>query len=252
MYTLVPTLEDTMTLTSAPERFRPGMTSVRASRSASLPPSRVTRVLIADSLPMMGLGLRALLADGPDLTCCGMVHTARCAVERAQSTQPNLVVLDSSLDMGATGVRALRAAAPTTSVVVLVAERDAHTYLPIAARAGVQGVVRRSAHPSEVVAAIRAVRSGRVVIDPVLARCAPPPSSDHVLSDRQITVLALVARGYTTTAIAKDMGLAVETVRTHIKALLQRLNVHDRAHAVARGYELGVLTRTETPRSIPR
>lgn len=242
-----------MTLASPPGRTMAVRTPSRTEASRPLlPSSRVTRVLIADAHPVMGVGIRALVAATPDLQFCGMVHTAQCALERARSTRPNLMVLDSSLDMAATGVRALRRGTPSMSVVALVENHNAAVYLPTAARVGVHAVLRRSAHPSEIIAAIRAARSGRVVIDPILARCASSALHDEAaLSDRQVTVLTLIARGHGTTVIAQTMGIAAETVRTHVKSIMRCLGVHDRAHAVARGYELGILTPIDTHRTLP-
>lgn len=225
----------------------PGVAPGMSVRLPATPASRITRVLVADSLPVMGVGLRALVESGADLRFCGTVHSVASAVELAGANRLDLVVLDTSLDGAAGGIRALRSVAPTVAVLALVGERDARAYLANT-QAGVRAVLRRSAHPSEVVAAIRAVRGGRVFIDPVLARGFTDEPLAAALSERQASVLALVARGYSTTDIATSMNLAVETVRTHVKALMQRLGVHDRAHAVARGYELGILTHRDTTR----
>lgn len=215
--------------------------SLRHGVATGAQPTQAARVLVAHGVPLSAVGLRVLIDGCPDLAACGIVSTSTTAASVARHLRPDIVVIDSALDFRGDGTRALRLAHPPVQVIALVGD-DAESYVSAASEAGARGIVPQSANPATVLAAILAVYEGGEAIDPELARLLTDTDAASArLSERQSAVLRLIARGYTTVAIADTMRLSVETVRTHVKAILHRFGVRDRAHAVARGYELGLL-----------
>lgn len=212
----------------------------------------VLRVMMVDALPLAAHGLHALVEATRGLAWCGAARSVPAALVAVREVRPNIVLVDSDLDRDARGLRALRSACPDVLLVGLVRDdhRAAADYLPAARVARVNGLVARSAAPNVLLAAIRAVHDGHTFLDPQLttlstgARASdeaviPKPTSR--LSARQREVLSLIARGQHNAEIAELLAVSVETVRTHVKEVLRKLSTRDRAHAVARGYQLGLL-----------
>ena len=213
----------------------------------------VLRVLMVDGLPLAAYGLHALVGATRGLIWCGATRSVVAALAAVREVRPHVVLVDSELDPDGRGIRALKNAHPRGLVIGLVRQdaRDAAGYVRAARAARVNGLVSRSAAPGVLVAAIRAVCAGQTFVDPRLeplmrshasggAQGAEQPSP---LSGRQLEILALISRGLRNAEIARALFVSVETVRTHVKDILRRLSVRDRAHAVARGYQLGLLGR---------
>jgi DNA-binding NarL/FixJ family response regulator len=119
-----------------------------------------------------------------------------------------------------------------------------------AMQAGARGYLVKSVRHEELAAAIRAVHRGELVSPPAGQAASDPPGP---LSLRETEVLGLVRQGFTNDGIARLLGISERTVRWHMTCILERLGAADRAQAVARGFELGLLrVHTETPESAPR
>ncbi|WP_436498965.1 LuxR C-terminal-related transcriptional regulator [Actinokineospora sp. HUAS TT18] len=221
-----------MTSTSALVRPRAGL-----SRPLPVAPARV---LVVEALPLAGLGLHTMIDGSRELASCGATSSMATAVSVVGRVRPDIVLVDSSLDPEAGGARAILATDLRLGVIGLVRDDSgAAAYVRAATRAGVRGLIPRSAPPAVIMSTIRAVRAGGKVVDPALT--ALQTEQKGKLSDRQAAVLELISRGNANATIAETLFVSVETVRTHVKAILQRLDARDRAHAVARGYQLGLL-----------
>lgn len=204
------------------------------------------RVLVVDALPLAGFGLRALVDSTAGLAWCGAVNNIETALSVATRLRPHVVLVDSCLDPESAGARALLTTDRVSTVIGLVHNDNpgAAQYVRAARAAGVAGLVARSSAPGVIVAAVRAAHSGRPFFDPELATLRTTlMETEHrmPLSERQSQILRLIAQGRRNGDIADTLFVSVETVRTHVKEILRRLGAHDRAHAVARGYETGLL-----------
>lgn len=196
-------------------------------------PARI-RVLVVDDHPVVRQGLRTFLDLQDDIVVVGEAHDSASCVAAAEATSPDVILLDLRMP-GGDGVEALRALhrPDPAKVLVITSFTDPSAVLP-AVRAGADGYVYKDIDPPALAAAIRAVHAGHVLLHPDVARLltdsGPPPEVAH-LTAREREVLAEVARGRSNREIARQLGLAEKTVKTHVSAILTKLGVQDRTQA---------------------
>ena len=208
------------------------------------------RVLVVDDHPVVRQGLRTFLDLQDDIVVVGEAHDSASCVAAADATSPDVILLDLKMP-GGDGVEALQVLhqpdrhslpatdavgprpAATAKVLVITSFTDPSAVLP-AMRAGAAGYVYKDIDPPALAAAIRAVHAGHVLLHPDVARLladsGPPPQSAH-LTAREREVLAEVARGRSNREIARVLGLAEKTVKTHVSAILTKLGLQDRTQA---------------------
>ncbi|MET7401221.1 response regulator transcription factor [Dactylosporangium sp. NPDC005572] len=194
------------------------------------------RVLVVDDHPVVRQGLRTFLDLQDDITVVGEADDSASCLAAVAATDPDVVLLDLRMP-GGDGVEALRglraADAARPRVLVITSFTDPSAVLP-AVRAGAAGYVYKDVDPPALAAAIRAVHAGHVLLHPDVARLladsGPPPEAAH-LTPREREVLAEVARGRSNREIARALGLAEKTVKTHVSAILTKLGVQDRTQA---------------------
>ncbi len=125
-------------------------------------------------------------------------------------------------------------------IVVFTADGGARL-LSEALKAGVRGYVRKDSPPGDLIRAIEAARGGEFYVDPGLSSTLVLEEGDRTLSSRQRQILQMLANGMQTDAVAKDLGLSTETVRTHTKRILAKLEASTRTQAVAIGLRYGLI-----------
>ncbi|SFW86258.1 DNA-binding response regulator [Amycolatopsis australiensis] len=227
------------------------MTTIEAlPRPAGPAAPAAVRVLVIATQPLAAYGLRALVAHTSGLAWCGAAPSAEKALPTLRRLHPHVVLVDSRIDGDARGIHALRQARPGVRVIGLVHDDQATAtgYLRAARAAQVNGLVSQSAAPAVLVAAIRTTHHERAFLDPQLAPLLAGsevtgalPAQAVRLTPRQLEILTRIAHGLRNAEIADELGISVETIRTHAKQIMHRLTARDRAHAVARGYQLGLL-----------
>ncbi len=214
----------------------------------------VIRAALCDDHRVVRSGLRRLLTDEPDIEVVGEAGTADEAVALAQAAHPDVFVMDQGLP-GASGIEAtrrLRTVSPATRVLMLTVHDDV-AYLRAAFEAGAAGYLVKDAADVELVEAVRALAAGRQYVHPSLgaALLAPDtaPAQPHgpggVLSERELEVLRLVARGLTSAQIAERLVVSVRTVETHRAHVQQKLGVASRAELFGFAQEHGLLDQGE-------
>ena len=199
---------------------------------------RVT-ILVADDHPVVRQGLRTFLATQEDLAVVGEAATCSEAAERAAELRPDVVLLDLVMP-GGDGIeaaRAIRAASPGSKVIVLTSYPDDATVLP-ALEAGAAGYLLKDVEPQELADGVRRVHRGESLLHPAVAprviREAVGPgtaSASEALTPRELDVLRLLARGLPNKLIARELGIAERTVKTHVSSVLAKLGVTDRTQA---------------------
>lgn len=202
------------------------------------------RVLVADDHPIVRGGIVGLLAGADDIEVVGEAPDGLTAVSLAEELQPDLVLMDlrmPGLDGDEATARIL-SARPETKVVILTTY-ESDTSILTAIEAGASGYLLKAAPPEEILAGIRSVAGGEVVLAPSIAtllvgRNARPTVT---LSKRETEVLSLVAQGHSNPAIASQLFVSEATVKTHLLHVFEKLGVNDRTRAVTKAMELGLL-----------
>jgi DNA-binding NarL/FixJ family response regulator len=211
------------------------------------------RVLVVDDHRVVREGLRAMLRGVVELEIVGEAEDAEQALSVIEADRPDVVLLDVRLRHGS-GLDACRMIVdrhPAVSVVFLTVYED-EQYVFEALRAGGRGYMLKKATPEEIVAVLRAVRTGEVVIDPALGgrialRLAERgterrwPGADLGLTAREGEVLTHLVKGMDNRSIARALFISEETVRTHVKAVLRKLEARDRVEAVAIALRRGIV-----------
>ena len=212
------------------------------------------RVLIADDQALVRAGFRAILEAEDDLEVVGEAAGGREAVALARETTPDVVLMDirmPDLD-GIEATRRLlkRDAAPK---VLMLTTFDLDEYLYEAMRAGASGFLLKDVPRDQLVAAVRTIAAGDALLAPALVqrlvedfvRRPHPgttiPAELESLSDRELEVLRLVARGLSNAEIAQALFVSETTVRTHVGHILAKLGLRGRVQAVVAAYESGLV-----------
>jgi Response regulator containing a CheY-like receiver domain and an HTH DNA-binding domain len=207
------------------------------------------RVLLADDHPVYRDGLAGLLGATTDLTVVGQASTGRRAVTMAESLTPDVVVLDLNMPElnGVDAARQIVATAPHTAVLILTMYDDDALVFQ-AMQAGARGYVLKSADPDTILAAVRSVARGEAIFGAALAQRLSHwfgTMDGHrgpfaALTPRENQALELIARGWGNPAIAERMGVSAKTVRNHVSNIFTKLQVADRAQAIAKARDAGL------------
>lgn len=212
----------------------------------------MTRILIADDHAILREGVRALLANAGDMEVVGEASDGHQAIALAQQLEPDAILMDIAMP-GLGGLEAtieIRRRVPRAKIIVLTQYGEPE-YVRRFLKAGVSGYVLKKAAGADLVAAIRAVMRGGLVLDPEVARTAvqengtqaPDDSSDayETLTDREKQVLKLVAEGRTNKDIAALLGISVKTAMSHREHVMLKLQVHNRTELVRFALRAGVI-----------
>jgi DNA-binding NarL/FixJ family response regulator len=209
------------------------------------------RVLVADDQSMVRAGFRMLLAGEEDVEVVAEASNGLEAVDKAARFRPTVILMDirmPDLD-GLQATRRILAADHTARILVLTTF-DLDEYVYEALRAGASGFVLKDDSPEQLIAAIRTVAGGDALLSPTitkrviekfarLPRPAPPKEFDD-LSEREVDVFRLLARGLSNGEIAQELYISETTVKTHVTHILQKLNLRDRVQAVVLAYQTGL------------
>jgi DNA-binding NarL/FixJ family response regulator len=193
------------------------------------------RVLVVDDHPVVRQGLRTFLDLQPDIAVVGEASDGDEGVAAAAELRPDVILLDLKMP-GSDGVAALhglREHDVASRVLVITSFTEPSAVLP-AVKAGAAGYVYKDVDPPALAAAIRAVHAGHVLLHPEVAALlvtGSRPVDAGRLTAREREVLAQVARGRSNREIARELGLAEKTVKTHMSAILTKLGVQDRTQA---------------------
>jgi DNA-binding NarL/FixJ family response regulator len=219
----------------------------------------VIRVLIADDQALVRGGFRVILDSETDIEVVGEAVDGQQALKLAAGLSPDVVLMDIRMP-GMDGIAAtkrLRSRTGEGPRVLILTTFDHDEYLYDAIRAGASGFLLKNVSPSHLVHAVRTVAAGDALLDPALTRKlmdefakrpapgARGPERLSELTDREIDVLRLVARGLSNTDIARELIIGAATVKTHVSNILAKLDVHDRVQAVVIAYETGLVTPGE-------
>ena len=218
------------------------------------------RVLIADDQDLVRQGLETIVAAHENLEVVATAGNGREAVRLAAELSPDVVLMDIRMPEmdGLESTRILLARPEVTSRVLVLTTFDADEYVLAALRAGASGFLLKDVPRRRLVEAIHAVHGGELLLSPTITRRLVERHLDHPgprptdtatlerLSDRELDVLRLVATGHANREIADALHLSESTVKTHVGALLAKLDARDRVHLVIFGYDVGLVVPGDT------
>jgi DNA-binding NarL/FixJ family response regulator len=200
------------------------------------------RVFSVDDHPLLREGIAALIKSQPDMVLAGEAATGRDAIQQFQKHQPDVTLMDLRLpDMNGIDVMiAIRTEFPNARIIILTTfEGDVE--IQRALEAGARGYMLKSMPPKELLEVIRQVHAGKKRIPPEIAAQIAEHISDEDLTDREVEVLREIAGGNRNRDIAEKLFITEETVKVHIKHIMEKLGASDRTQAVTIGVRRGII-----------
>jgi DNA-binding NarL/FixJ family response regulator len=230
-------------------------------------PGPLVRVFVADDQPLMRQGFRMILAAQPGIEVVGEAGDGVAAVAGVAATHPDVVLMDVRMP-GLDGIEATRQIRGSRVLMLTTFGHD--EYVMEALKAGASGFLLKDATPEELTHAVRVVAGGESLLAPavttsLIARLLPrtverspaptspiaPAMQDLLgqLTEREVDVWRLVAKGRSNAEIASELYISETTVKTHVSHLLTKLGLRDRVQAVVLAFEAGVVPRGLAPGS---
>lgn len=207
------------------------------------------RVLLADDHAVVRSGIRQFMERAPDIQVAAEAEDGEMAIALLGQHAFDVAVLDIQMPKvsGIEVARWIRAHHPNVGVLILTAYDD-DPYIVAVLQAGANGYVLKTAQPDEIVQAVRDVYAGKSVLDRNIAQKVMEHiagKAQHIpvepLSERELEVLALAAKGYTNKAIGLQLSISDRTVQGHLAHIFERLQAGSRTEAVMRAVSLGWL-----------
>jgi len=204
-------------------------------------PALISLILVDDHA-VLRAGLANVLNFEPTLRVVAEADDGETAIEEWRRHRPDVMLLDLSMPGidGVETVRRLREEFPAARVLMLTSS-EAPEDVRHALAAGASGYVTKTVRRAELVAAIQAVHRGSQVIGQAVAQQLAAENTAGAISRREVEVLGLVRQGFTNAEIGRLLEISEWTAKAHVAALLAKLQAADRAEAVARGFERGLL-----------
>lgn len=208
-------------------------------------------ILIADDHPIFRKGLRALLASMSDVDLVGEVASGEEAIQLAEQVQPDVILMDLQMPGGGglAAIRQIVRTSPHIRILVVTMFQDDDSVFA-AMRAGARGYVLKDMSDEEISRAIVSVGSGEAIFSPAIAermmtffaaRPAVPLDVFPDLTESERNVLRLMARGVSNEAIAQRLSFSTKTVRNYASNIFSKLQVADRAQAIVRARDAGLV-----------
>ena len=191
------------------------------------------RVLLADDHAIVRTGLASLLSRRADIEVVGEASDGSAAVSKAFRTNPDVIVMDLAMPKknGIDATREIHAKLPDAKILILTSYGSSQE-ISNAFAAGASGAVNKSIPNAELITAIRRVAAGKRVVSPAIQHMLENNPPVQELSQRQLEILSSIARGLTNNQIALQFDISLESVKTHITRLFDKIGAANRSEAV--------------------
>ncbi|MFI0447126.1 response regulator [Actinomadura sp. 6N118] len=214
------------------------------------------RVLVVDDQHVVRAGFTAIIDGEPDLEVVGQAGDGAEALRAVRELRPDVVLMDIRMPGmdGLTATRELTGGPEATARILVLTTFHRDEYVYGALRAGASGFLLKDCDPQELVDAIRTVAEGAAMLAPAVTRrlidafvsgtVAPPSPADDrldLLTQRERDVLFHVAQGLSNTEVGATLGIGTATVKTHVNAILTKLDLRDRVQATIFAYDAGLV-----------
>lgn len=205
------------------------------------PPAAI-RVLIADDHVTVREGLAAIIGRQPDMVVVGEAANGRDCIDRWLQCRPDVTLLDLRMPVldGIAAIVAIRAHTPSALLIVLTTFGTDHD-ISKAIRAGAKAYLLKDAQREELLDCIRAVHAGETRIPSFLVAKLAAEVSGEALTNRELEVLALLARGHSNKYIALQLSISETTVKSHLRSIFNKLRVLSRTEAIAVASRRGLI-----------
>lgn len=214
------------------------------------------RILLVDDHSLFRRGVAAVLAEQENVEVIGEAIDGREAIEKARKLIPDAIVMDLNMPNcgGVEATQVIHVEMPQINILILTIS-DKESDLFAAIKAGAKGYILKNSEPEELAQAISHIAKGGVIVSPSMAEKLltefktgeePKETEDSVLSPREGDVLRLVARGASNKEIAHDLFITENTVKTHLRNILDKLHLANRSQAVAYAIRTGFLPPEKT------
>lgn len=206
------------------------------------------KVVIVDDHEMVRIGVAAYLSAQPDIEVIGEATNGEEAIEKVLSLKPDIVLMDNVMPIktGAEATAEILAQWPQAKVMIVTSFIDDDKLYP-ALEAGAVSYILKTSNAKQIAEAIRKTTAGETVLEPeattrVMARMrGTAPALHNHLTEREMEVLLCMARGLANQEIAKELFIALKTVKTHVSNILSKLEVQDRTQAVVYAFQNGLV-----------
>lgn len=204
---------------------------------------RPIRILLVDDHPIVRAGLADTLCDEADMEIVGELEDGTDALRSFEALRPDVTIMDIAMPevSGLQALEAIRGSHPQARVIMLTTLAGDHQ-MRSALQLGAAGFLMKSSVRKDLLDAIRAVHAGRRWIPAEVARTLAEHLGQPDLSEREIAVLRTAADGNSNKQIGAKLGIAEDTVKSHIRTILAKLDARDRTHAVAIAVRRGILS----------
>lgn len=200
------------------------------------------RVLVIDDHPLLRRGISSAINGECDMVVVGEAQDGQGAIEAYQETRPDVTLMDLQMP-GMNGIDAILAIRQLDSdaVILVLTTYKGDVQAARALRAGARGYLLKSTLGAELATTIRDMVQGRRCIVPEMAACIVGHMADDELTDRETSVLTCVAAGHSNKRIGDLLAISEETVKTHLKSILAKLDATGRVHAVSIAFKRGII-----------
>ena len=207
------------------------------------------RVMVVDDHALFRRGLISLLEEMPEFFVVGEASNGQEALERINDVQPDVLLLDINMPVmdGIQAIEAIRKIRSDQKILMLTISQNDDDLID-AIVAGANGYLLKNTEPDVLRNTLQQIQAGHAVLSPEITnkvlhalRRSKTERTRGLLSDREVDVLKCLARGQTTSQIAGTLFISENTVKTHIRHILEKMEVNNRAEAVARASQMGLL-----------
>jgi DNA-binding NarL/FixJ family response regulator len=207
------------------------------------------RLAVVDDHALFRRGLVSLLSDMGDFTVCAEASNGKDALPLIEELKPDIILMDVNMPVmdGVQSLEAVRKTRKDQKVIMLTISQNDDDLIR-AISAGANGYILKNAEPEDLHNTIIEVMKGNSILSPEMTekvfaslRSARQSRGQTILSDREVEVLDFMAKGLSTRQIAVSLFISENTVKTHIRHILEKLDANNRAQAVAKSRELGII-----------